>query len=129
MKVFRLESKDGIGLYQCKCMFSDSTSDAARHPAPWQDSLLVQNIEKYNEYNKRMSEFFYGFVSTEQLLCWVYKNEWLIDMSKNGIVLSIYEVPDEYVLVGNTQAMFFREKATGKESHNICEFFGLTEST
>lgn len=138
IKVYRIEDLTGDGMYNGTATdINSSYHDHMRHPMPNSDSLLVQNASKHSERDldggsifggpelyDYLSEFRYGFISKEQLRNWLYNDDWLVRLSEK-FILTIYELPDDAVIVGNTQACFLRDKFISQECHNIKEYFNL----
>jgi len=112
MKVYRLENKDGIGVYQAANyneqllvnLRSTFSALSNRHPYPNDDSLLRETCP-----GMRWMECFFGFDSLKQLRNWFYTNKILKVFSESGITINVYEIPAHAVYMGNTQCCFEKE--------------------
>jgi hypothetical protein len=122
--VYRLETVGGTGVYGTPAS-NHLDFDPFRHPMPSDDSLLMQSLKmrnlKFQGYGSL--EIHFGFSSLEQLRSWFYNDDWIRNISNEGIVLSIYEAEDVYF--GNSQLCFNRSSAVLKSQNNLVEFFKL----
>lgn len=104
MLVYRVE-KDGIGPYRHdnvdENLWSKLYSHDDRRPGPYRDG--IKNIEKVRY------DIHFGFKDIESLKIW-FKGA-RSALRKNGFNLVIYEVPNKWVCVGNTQVGFNMSKA------------------
>ena len=117
MKVFRLEHRENRrGVYQADSDIYWRMSEEAgmrhddRHPVAHDDSMLKHSFKARN-LNLDMGVtlnggFRFGFVSITQMRAWFYKDKGYAVMKDFGIVLRVYEIPEEDVFVGNTQTVF-----------------------
>lgn len=123
MKFYRIENDKGEGVYRAErgtlaSMNSTYLSflDFTRHPAPYKDSLLVENAphlfgdDCFGFKTFRADQFIFGFVSLEQLRMWFYDDKILEMIGKEGFVIAEYE--SEEVYTGHTQAVSDRTKMT-----------------
>jgi len=133
-KIFRIENEAGKGIYVGDSKVSSDLYEidgpSPRHPRPEDDSLLMKSFEDSgrNVSNERyflfsVTPFKFGFTSVEQLRNWIYNDEWLISLAEEEFVLAVYEVADENVMVGNTQACYMNP--VGCVKYGIVEYFGL----
>lgn len=140
--IFRIEDKAGQGMYrsdkfgssQHNPMYGDGYDDM-KHPLPHNDSLLMSNMRIWHaaQGNTEQSQkscpvvdaFNFGFASQEQLRNWIYKDEWLVKLDQK-FFLTLYAVPDEFVVVGHTQACFIREQVVNKRRYNITDYFVIS---
>lgn len=141
MLIYRIEDEDGGGPYRGDNSHLNpfgSTSASDRHPLPVDDSLLQESIRfrmgrdlsasdaTWIHWSSFLeSDFIFGFTSIDQMRNWVYKDEWLYTMDKNGFFLSEFNVPKHHVCVGNTQAVFRRKEATKHRRFTMADFFNL----
>lgn len=124
MIVLRIEDRFGTGMYTSYNFpsFHDIAGfDDTNHPTPMMDSLLMSNLG----YNDNMSSHHFGFGSVDQLRRWIYNDDWLRQLHNAGFILVTYDVPDEYVFLGNTQCVFTKCFAYKREEHSIVRFFSL----
>lgn len=104
---------------------TNSAQDDERHPAPRLDSLLCASIRQADKIpSEVLCSLYYGFGSIDQLRNWVFNDEWLIKLSKNGYVLAEYRSDEVYV--GNTQAVFKRPDRRYRK-HDIIKYFNLNK--
>ncbi len=121
--VWRVQSTDGRGLYvgrplNCTDEMNYDPNDKdkdefarMRHPCPADDYELAPQWESLRR-NGIHDMYIFGFLNPEQLLSWVYKEEWHEEIHNAGFKVYVFEVPDEYVCTGATQACFYGYHAT-----------------
>lgn len=137
MLIYRIEDMNGGGIYRGDNNEKNPLGmwSSERHPAPHNDSLLVENIAFHRSREAdyegwstcgwiEVNEYRFGFSSTDQLRSWVYDDKWLWQMQQNGFRLAVYEVED--AIVGHTQAIFIRNSSMQVSYFNIADFFGVT---
>ena len=103
--IFRVERKDdgrgmyqsGYGLHSCKSY----KTEFSRHPTPFDDSLLRDNMRAAG-IGFDFTSYIFGFISIEQLRSWLYRDEWINYLIKNDFILRVYMGE---VIVGHTQAI------------------------
>lgn len=118
IKVFRVEDKDGRGMYATAWFKCDLPTDD-RHPVVSDDSKYIENLSKVRpdlvnmafSYASEPSGHRFGFADMSMLRRWIYNDEWLRMLANVGCVLCVYEVPVDEVIVGYTQVTFNAEKA------------------
>ncbi len=118
--IYRFEYPDGEGIY-----WHDDPEKRVgtffefdnRHPHPENDSLL--GVITFSP------DYYFGFLSIEQLRSWFYKDEFLVKLHEKGILISEYNCECCDVLEGHTQAMFIRGKSLDRMQYNILEYFEL----
>lgn len=115
-KVFRVETKNGRGMYNAWYEVGLPTSD--NHPCVYEDSLYRENAEKFDPNLVRRNDegalcwaqepygHRFGFQNMEQLRRWIFDDEWIKKLDNAGCVLCVYEVPDFAMIVGRTQVTF-----------------------
>lgn len=108
MRVYRIEGSQGYGAYQICCLV---VNDEYRHPDPTMDSKLSSVWFKLY-HSGRYRDWFFGFKDMDQFRSWFYDDEWLKQLKRNNGKLTIWEVPDDCVHVGNAQVIFMRREAT-----------------
>ena len=109
-----------------------SDGDEDRHPLPEHDKKFNENVSVfcenpkvlefcelplplphyaiYDGYGKYITKF--GFLDQYQFLQWCYLPKWRKSFELGGeIFLSVYEVDDDFVVVGDSQVIFVHEKA------------------
>lgn len=120
MKIWRVETPDGGGIYRGNFSASDWYDEGfhnARHPTPSEDALLS---EKWDDFRFQHSGIRFGFTSREQMRAWLYKAEWRARLKDLGCRAVIYEVPDGFALAGDTQAVFVRDAAVAVGYEELC---------
>lgn len=116
--VWRVQLPNGDGMYHAGVLdctqamnydlFSDDMhlgQSKLRHPCPRDDYMLAPHwnaLRNKGEYKW----YIFGFADVDQLLSWVYKNEWHQEIHNTGFKVYVYSVPDAYVCIGATQACF-----------------------
>jgi hypothetical protein len=129
MKVYRIESENGIGPYQNgardKIPKLYSHTGCPNHPCPWNDG--ISNIDFDNEYC--------GFSSIEQLNKWFHGFK--APLRRLGYKMAVYEVEEKFVNSGTRQLVFNKSesKLTKKiqipwkeimtPTHNPVKLFGM----
>jgi|SRR6185437_16749398 len=140
MLVYRIEGENGDGIYRGKyCRDNPLEWIPSKHPAPWRDSLLVNNcnairgVEDDEDCSCSMDEwlprqnYIFGFANTDQLRAWVFNDLWLWQFEQRGFRLSVFDIESRHVIVGNTQCIFKREHIKQASYFKPAEFFGIEE--
>ena len=129
-RIFRVETVEGKGIYRGPDWdgVDESGSDSSKHPMPHKDSkLLDENKDLFyhigdGEYRFLDYDFIFGFSSIDQLRRWLYNDEWLSGLDRQGFVLSIYEGDVRH---GHTQAVINKDTAVLVAQHKISDYFKL----
>jgi len=122
MKVYRLESPDGQGVYSngaartiCEKLDNENLAFdlSYHHPMPRQDSKLIESVgaksgDTYVENGK------FGFTSYDQYRAWFYSDEFLEKCEEYKLLLCVYEA--ETVYEGFTQCIFLNGKKVSEHS-------------
>lgn len=82
---------------QVQCMFREWCND-------------LRNCGLFEFYNEDLYNF--GFGSYEQLDKWISDFSWRVQLANLKVYLNVYEVPEDYAILGYTQCTFRRDKAT-----------------
>jgi hypothetical protein len=120
MKVYRFENAHHMGVYggwplaaaddyyAASGEKEGTIADKRRRPVPAIDFNVAQLAGHVPE------EFKFGFASTAQALEWFPSKLGRRAMAREGIKFDAYEVPEQYVIKGGHQVMFFKghEKLT-----------------
>lgn len=134
--LYRIESGLGYGMYDsgpAQHIF-DNDDAHEKHPSPKRDSLLSPILVEKGLYSGHKwdylacSAYKFGFDSIEQLRRWIYEDRWLVALHEHGMRIAEYTIPDEHVLVGHTQVMFWQHANYTKEQFNILHYFNLEET-
>lgn len=139
MLIYRIEDVDGGGMYRGDNSYANpvASSNSDRHPLPNDDSLLMDNIsfrmdqdvdpcDRHQHWTYFLEdEFIFGFASVEQMRNWVYNDDWLVSLDHVGFNLTVYDVPENHICIGNTQAVFRRHEATSNRRYTMAQFFNL----
>lgn len=129
MFVYRIEDEEGVGMYWSKKITAYTDDDypvpidEGKHPPPYRDSLINTQWSLMTLLEQK--EYIFGFSSLGQLRNWIYNNDWLMNLHAKGFVISVFEIDEEDVIKGYTQALFIRSKSISCCSYDIKEFFGL----
>lgn len=112
MLVYRAESIEdkflgayGIDLPNGSSLASTITS-GTNHPIPSEDPLMA---DRYNN-TPNIRAYYYGCSSLQQLHEWFDCHDYYCDADQVALI-TVYEVPDEFVIVGSQQVAFLLEKA------------------
>lgn len=107
MLVYRVEHKrHRHGPYRCENLKTKKCKDLAwallgdhdsdfEHPCPQEEGILMRERD------------YCGFISIEQAVEWF--DGWLDRLHFAGYCLAVFEVPEDYVKLGERQAVFPRE--------------------
>lgn len=132
--VYRIEDDFGTGMYIAGASAGSEMQECCtdnssmRHPLPKDDSAFVKSFtEKYGTFcfDKEISKYKFGFCSKEQLLSWIYKEEWLVSLHNDGFTLSVYSCADDNIIEGSTQCAF--NNSVGSVRHSLKSYFKLRE--
>lgn len=104
MKVFRLESKNGSGVYQM-CDWEITLS-----PKGHEQPLPGDPGENLRERGFKADYHHFAFPSINAIFMWFHEDN-LRKMKKKGIQLSVYEADEVIVSDSNRQAVFNKAKA------------------
>jgi hypothetical protein len=107
MKVWRLESREGLGVFAAgavsripwKLLEGGRARDPYRHPDPESEGLEMDD------------EWFCGFASLEQYKIWFNTKAQRAHLTQQGVRLKLYDVPSRYVKRGKAQTIFVKEQA------------------
>ncbi len=104
MLIYRVEDDDGLGMY-ADDMLNNAARVSDRHPMPASDGRLMDAgwLEFQSEHS---SDVRFGFGSLEQLRFWLYRQSWRNHLTDEGYRVHVYDVPDGFGLIGDTQAVF-----------------------
>ncbi len=117
--VWRVQLADGGGMYTSRALactnemnydpYDENKNQFARirHPCPHDDYLLEP--QWYALGGGERFRYRFGFASIDQLLSWIYMDEWHQEIHSAGFKVYVYSVPDAYVCIGATQACFHQE--------------------
>lgn len=119
IRIYRVENVDGKGMYCGTEAGVQMNGDSSRHPLPREDAKI--GCEWRERLSGEIDEQIFGFASLEQLRFWIYKTKWRKSLKSEGFRVSVYEVPVEHALVGDTQAIFVRPEATLVDHLDITE--------
>lgn len=108
MRIYRIEDSAGYGAYRHNSSYK--FEDDTRHPGPRRDSLLRPAWESLYLAGAH-HPYIFGFRDMAQLRYWFHLNEWLEELYTDGFAVTVYEVPDDCVHIGYTQAIFLKEAA------------------
>lgn len=116
MIILRVVNGNGDGMYSfcpklCSSLWNEATNgadDDILHPLP--DGKMLVEIDKIRIIDGCIPRF--GFRNKRQFLRWVYDPDWRTKMAELGGVLRVYEVPSDFVVQSNEQAVFSEEHAT-----------------
>lgn len=132
--VYRIENDFGYGMYYAGAtaseeMFEWGRDSAMRHPPPKKDSAFGKSLRaKYgtlSSFDEIICKYKFGFCSKEQLLSWIYKEEWLVSLHNDGFTLSVFFCEDGDVIEGSTQCAFINPVSSVR--HSLKCYFKLGE--
>lgn len=90
------------------------------HPDPERDELLSK---PWGELGTKSYDYFFGCASPEQFIKWFFRTDLyeLVDEHSDAVI-AVYEVPDEFVLVSQVQAVFDMNQAKKVMCLSLTEF-------
>jgi len=141
MKIIRIETADGVGVYHnhaSESIINGGTSDPIKWPMPYDDKAFVidkkRKIEStypdyvvladlvdcdqeediincglFELYNEELYRF--GFKDYAQMEKWIYNSDWRMELEVCDMQMNVYDVPDQFTMVGDTQITFRLDKA------------------
>ncbi len=117
MRVYRVENSYGDGPYQYTVRNEDGVNIGSAHanmahPGPSEDGLYGEVWGEVAPFDETPhSDHLFGMNSLGSLIEWF--DGWWDTLARHGYTISEYEVPEEYVGVGEsgTQAVFVRSEA------------------
>lgn len=136
--IYRVEDENGVGFGtklsgEKSDFFGDLTVwsvvlgngcsydlDANLHPAPDNDEILMKNLKE-----RDITEYTFAFSSAQQMRNWLYRDKWLISLEKFGMVINKCIIDSDYVILGEKQCIYLKDKVTYKAEEKITEYFGI----
>ena len=118
--VFRVENQNGTGPYSAGASIelSGKGNDTSRNPVPFHDPLLRPYFGiGLSGAGRKLGEVAdwptakFGFADPDQLKIWFTAKD-RRKLNKLGFAVGIYEAPDDAAIIGATQAVFDKTKAT-----------------
>lgn len=123
--VFRLENEKGEGVYTargCGFLFRNISNIQV---APERDGeisfIFSNNFFKSKEEIKYAKKWFFGFKNIEQYKKW-FSIEERNKIKKLGLKLNKYEVDENYVVEGQNQIIFIKEKSNKIQNKNTKKY-------
>jgi len=130
IRFFRLEDKNGLGIYHSVCdndlspwdniTNSDESmlQDDNIHIIPSEDKSLGLSFDCIDD-----ESYFFGFLNIDQYKAWVYNPVWRQKFSQYGIKLSVYEINAKKLKKSQHQVAFRREDAILIERFDPFHFY------
>lgn len=118
-EIYRLESPDGNGVYRGSVEIYDCDHYKVHenltevHQAP-QNDLVFGDWWACLDYMDQQ-DWYFGFVSIEQLLQWFHQPEWRRWLAAKKVKLVCYHISKKHVKFGERQVAFLRDRAVRKE--------------
>jgi hypothetical protein len=109
--VYRIENRMGRGMYECDTVNLYCGAASERHPMPYRDAALVAQNYEDGFLFRWGRDIRFGFTSPEQFRSWVYQQDWRDALNRDGFQMSVYEIEDDLCLLGDTQAVFIKDRA------------------
>ena len=113
MLIYRVENSKRQGPYSSAtnvlAEHSIRNNSEPRHPSPRNDPELCSNLIKaFGRYGSTEfpTTYRFGFSSLEQARKWLCRKSWCKSLRKNGFTLAVFEVPDDYCIIGDKQVMY-----------------------
>ena len=113
MLVYRVENSKRQGpYYSSQNALAENSlrkTSEPRHPEPRNDPKLSKHLkEAFGECGTIYfpESYRFGFSSLEQARKWLCRKSWCKSLRKNGFTLVVFEVPDEFCIQGDKQAMY-----------------------
>jgi hypothetical protein len=125
VKVWRLEDGHGHGFYQAVnermgmlTEEADSYVEAAvSGPGPWP----VPEADGISPFLVLLTNMRFGFASVESMLSWFGSN--VEALSRSGVCVSVYDVPEDRVVKGGHQVAFLPDGARLVSVSSLEDFF------
>lgn len=137
--VYRVERENGDGMYRLaneyssECPFNDVV-----------DEWVGLSSERRNEYHGAFSKYhalpiedpaiyeimlrpdsrfyYFAFATREQLDAWIRVPAWKVGLRIKGFAVSMYSVDKEFAAIGETQAVFRKDRASLVERVDLTAF-------
>lgn len=74
----------------------------------------IRDCGLFELYNEELYRF--GFKDYAQMEKWICDFEWRIELAERDMQMNVYDVPDQFVMVGDTQITFRLDKAVKIDS-------------
>lgn len=107
--IYRL-TYEGLGIYSSGIDERVGiTWSENRHPMPYNDTLLWTRLQNHPDWLGRGRIYGigrFGFSSIQQLRYWFYDQFWRDRFEDYGVKIEIWECPEEWSILGDTQAVF-----------------------
>jgi hypothetical protein len=128
MLIYRVQNKSGVGVYQLNVELNYGHQSISHgRPTPNEDYILAPKWKKLcsegpnpwssNGRSKIKQDdttaywnYYFGFSSLKQLEDWLGDDECrsITYHDNTDLVIQVLEVPDKYVIVGETQAVYMK---------------------
>lgn len=127
---FRLEGRDGLGVYHSVCdndlsPWDNVTGDDDNmlqqdsiHVIPSEDRQLGLSFDAIDD-----ESYFFGFLDIDQYKAWFYNPKWRKSLSQYGIMLSVYEIDARHLKKSQHQVAFRRQDARLVKSLDPFHFY------
>lgn len=130
IRFFRLETENGLGIYHSVCdnkisPWQNITKSGREmfqhdfiHIEPHEDKALGLSFDKIDD-----ESYFFGFLNLDQYKAWFYNPIWRQNLSKYGVMLSVYEIEKRKLRKSPHQVAFRREDAILIERFDPFHFY------
>lgn len=117
-----METYDGVGPYQMSPVWEDcgdlhgwptfAEEDPELHPHPQHDGFCESDSWFERAMYRVPQEMSFGFTREDDLVRWFFPHSWDAELlEKYGLCVRVFEVGDEHVIEGYSQAMFRKDLA------------------
>lgn len=130
MLVYRLESKENSldGAYRTYTkggtmigyLLSGHSDSFLNHPTPCEDPLMADAWARLEAEDKE-EEYFFAFEHMGGIQEWFFCT-YLYQDFEHKLHVAIYDVPDEYTIVGKKQVAFKMDESTCLETMSLTEY-------
>jgi len=108
MEIFRVESKDGNGLYSTG--FASKKVNETHHPCPLDDKNFEGIFDKHTNDYKYQKEWYFAFEKLEDIQSWLINDYNKNELKEKGAIIKKFIIDENYIIKGNKQIIFKKDK-------------------
>lgn len=108
IEIFRVESKDGNGLYSTG--FAAKKVSEIHHPCPLDDKKFEGIFDRNTNDYKYQKEWYFAFEKLEDIHSWLMNDYNKNELKEKGSVIKKYIIDENYIIKGNKQIIFKKDK-------------------
>lgn len=126
ISIYRIESKDGKGVYDGKGFNILSKGDEINQPGPEKESKFLNIFSNDHHHDTQYKKnWMFAFSDINQIKKWLTYEHVLNELHKEGFILKKININPNYVIDGNNQAIF---KPEGVQSFEILSLTSISNS-